>query len=238
MVDKIKVLGVSGSPRRNGNTLILMQAALEGASLVEGVETELIDLSHLTINFCTACRSCRTHHVRKCFVHPDDDMSALYPKLMEADGIILGSPVFFGGITAQLKAFMDRTTCLGGDAGFALKYKVGAGITVGGTRHGGQEYTLSQIHHYIMMHGGLVVGGIPTHGYWGGTAVAGPKGEVKTDVWPIKGVDFDALSIARGVGLRVAVAAKLVKSGAEAAGADLLKKDLGGNYAWGEAQNE
>ncbi|HHY94707.1 MAG TPA: flavodoxin family protein [Firmicutes bacterium] len=232
MGETIKILGISGSPRRNGNTFILMQEALEGAQLVEGVETELVDLSRLTINPCTACRSCRNRHVRQCVMHPDDDMSALYPKIMEADGLILGSPVFFGGVTAQLKAFMDRTTCLGGDAGFALKYKVGAGITVGGTRHGGQEYTLSQIHHYIMMHGGVVVGGIPTHAYWGGAAVAGGKGEARKDVWPIKGVDYDALSVCRGVGLRVAVTAKLIKAGAQAAGADLLTRDLGGKYAW------
>ncbi len=237
MVDKIKILGVSGSPRRNGNTLLMMQAVMEGAAMIEGVETELVDLARLKINPCTGCRTCRNRHERKCFQNPDDDMSGLYPKIVEADGLILGSPVYFAGVTAQLKAFMDRTTCLGGDAGFAIKYKVGAGVTVGGTRHGGQEYTLSQIHHFIMMHGGLVVGGIPTHGYWGASGVAGDRGEVSNDVWPIKGVHFDALSIAKGVGLRVAVTAKLIKTGAEVAGQDLLKKDLGGKYAWGEAQN-
>ncbi|MCK5643362.1 MAG: flavodoxin family protein [Gammaproteobacteria bacterium] len=221
---RIKLLGVSGSPKKKGsNTTRMVVAALEGAAAIGGVETELVELGKLTIEQCTGCRACRTKKVPYCPVI-EDDMNALCPKLMKADGIILGSPVYFASVTSLTKAFMDRTTCLGGAVGFPLKYKVGTGITVGGTRHGGQELTLAMIRNYFLMMGGIVVSGIPPHGYWGGAGVAG---DISEDEWDLYGQRINALDVCRDLGHRIAVVCRLLKAGVTAEGEDLLSFDLG-----------
>lgn len=97
------VLGVLGSPREGGNTEMLLEAALEGAAEA-GARVEKVRLGALNISPCTACDGC-ADGVR-CVL--EDDMSSLYPKLEEADVIILASPVYFYGVTAQMKAFIDR----------------------------------------------------------------------------------------------------------------------------------
>ncbi len=97
------VLGVLGSPRVGGNTDLLLDAALEGAAET-GAKVEKITLSKLNISPCTACGGC-ADGVR-CVI--DDDMTSLYPKLEEADVILLASPVYFYGVTAQMKTFIDR----------------------------------------------------------------------------------------------------------------------------------
>jgi multimeric flavodoxin WrbA len=218
-MSRIKLLGISGSPRKKrSNTTEMVRTALEGASTIEGIETELVELGKLTIQQCIGCRVCRTKKVPYCPVF-EDDMNLLCQSLMEADGIILGSPVYFASVTALTKAFMDRTTCLGGAVGFPLKYKVGAGITVGGTRHGGQELTLAMIRNYFLMMGGIVVSGIPPHGYWGGAGVAG---DIREDEWELYGQRINALDVCRDLGRRVAIVSKLLKSGVALEGAELL----------------
>lgn len=97
------VLGVLGSPRRGGNSEMLLDAALEGARST-GAQAEKVVLSELHIRPCTACEGCADGV--QCVL--DDDMRPLYTKLEEADVIILASPVYFYGVTAQMKAFIDR----------------------------------------------------------------------------------------------------------------------------------
>jgi multimeric flavodoxin WrbA len=99
----VRVLGVLGSPRRGGNTDLLLDAALEGASEA-GAEVEKVVLDSLTVRPCTACQGCRDG-VRCVF---DDDMVPLYSKIESADVIILASPVYFEAVSAQAKAFIDR----------------------------------------------------------------------------------------------------------------------------------
>ncbi len=100
----MKVLGISCSPRKNGNTDILVQAALEKAA-AEGAEVEFISLSGKKIQPCDACYVCRA----KGECHIQDDMTPLYEKMAQADGLIFGSPVYFWDVTAQAKALIDRT---------------------------------------------------------------------------------------------------------------------------------
>ncbi len=97
------VLGVLGSPREGGNTDLLLDAALEGAAEA-GAKVEKVTLSKLNVGPCTACEGCADG--MRCTT--DDDMQSLYPKLEEADVIILASPVYFYGVSAQMKAFIDR----------------------------------------------------------------------------------------------------------------------------------
>lgn len=97
------VLGVLGSPRQGGNSEMLLDAALDGARST-GARTEKVVLSDLRIQPCTACDGCADGS--QCVL--DDDMVPLYAKLEKADVIILASPVYFYGVTAQMKAFIDR----------------------------------------------------------------------------------------------------------------------------------
>lgn len=99
----MKILGIVGSKRKKGNTSYLVQEALEVARK-EGLETELIFLSDYSINSCTGCEGCKDTF--RCIV--DDDMQKIYPLLMQADGIILGSPTYWYNVTADMKSFIDR----------------------------------------------------------------------------------------------------------------------------------
>ena len=102
-----KVLGVSGSPRRNGNTELLLKELLNGAES-SGLEVELIILSELSISPCTSCDSCQKDG--QCVIN--DDMQLMYGKLLEADYVVFASPVYFKGVSAQMKAFIDRCQAL------------------------------------------------------------------------------------------------------------------------------
>ncbi len=84
-------------------------------------------------------------------------MAEIYPLLEDADGIVVASPVYFGCMTAQLKALFDRTLMLRRQ-GFLLSGKVGGAIAVGGSRNGGQEKTVQAIHDWMHIHGMIVVG--------------------------------------------------------------------------------
>ncbi|MDD5428575.1 MAG: flavodoxin family protein [Candidatus Omnitrophica bacterium] len=99
----VKILGVSGSPRRYGNTETILDAALMGAAL-KGVITEKVIVSELCIKPCLSCDKCLNTAV--CVIK--DDMRAVYRKFKEADGVIMASPVYFGSLTAQLKTAIDR----------------------------------------------------------------------------------------------------------------------------------
>ncbi|MBI5190356.1 MAG: flavodoxin family protein [Nitrospirae bacterium] len=98
----MKVLAILGSARRGGNTELLMKEALRGA----GVEAEVLDLAELNYVGCQGCKACRQAGADGCMFQ--DDMQMLYDKMKEADALILGSPVYYGEVTGQMKSFMDR----------------------------------------------------------------------------------------------------------------------------------
>jgi multimeric flavodoxin WrbA len=104
----MKVIGICGSPRK-GNTEWMLRKLLE-AIAGSGVETELILLRDLTIKGCDGCLSCEMcGKERKGYCRINDDMQQIYPKLLEADGWALGTPVYFELLSGLLKNFMDRT---------------------------------------------------------------------------------------------------------------------------------
>lgn len=104
----MKVIGIIGSPRKGGNTEILVSLALGAAQEAGAEEIEVISLSGKHINPCDGCDTC--DETGEC--HQNDDMQLIYPKLLEADGIIIGTPVYFWGVSAQVKALIDRTHSL------------------------------------------------------------------------------------------------------------------------------
>jgi len=103
MKQKKKFLGVVGSPRKNGNTHILVEKIIEGAQCA-GAAADIILLGELNIQECDGCHLCWKG--RGC--SKKDDMNDIYPKIIEADVLVLGTPVYWYGPTALMKAFIDR----------------------------------------------------------------------------------------------------------------------------------
>jgi len=99
----LRLVGIFGSPRRDGNSDILLNSAIKGAES-NGAVVEKIIIRDLQIAPCNSCGGCWEKGV--CVI--DDDMQKMYPKLVDADGIIVASPIYFMGVSAQLKAFIDR----------------------------------------------------------------------------------------------------------------------------------
>lgn len=145
----MNVLGIVCSPRLGGNTEILVQQALAKAK-EQGAETGLVTLSGKTISPCDACRSCVS--TKTCRIQ--DDMQDIYPKLLEADGIIFGSPVFYWNVTAQAKALIDRTHLFREER--RLRGKV-AGIVITAARTGTAS-ALSAFSNFITIQKMIMVG--------------------------------------------------------------------------------
>ena len=132
-----RVLGIFGSPRRGGNTDILLEQALEGAESV-GAAVSTIKCCDLSIEGCLECGGC--DETGTCVI--EDDMNIVYPQLMESDVIILASPIFFYSVTSQAKALIDRCQAmwckrdLERKAGKKLDHDTGRGhlICVGATK--------------------------------------------------------------------------------------------------------
>jgi multimeric flavodoxin WrbA len=148
----MKILGISGSPRKGQNCEKMIASALETAK-ERGFETDTIFLSNKGIAPCKVCGAC----IEKDSCVIDDGMDEVYEKMRAADGIIVASPVYMGNYPAQLKALFDRSVLLR-RKNFALKNKVGAALSVGGSRNGGQEKTIQSIHDWMHIQGMIVVG--------------------------------------------------------------------------------
>jgi multimeric flavodoxin WrbA len=211
------ILGISGSPRK-ANSDILLEEALASARQQVGIDTEKLFLRKKKINHCIGCFKCTAENENEhaCQVHRDD-MDDIYPLLKQCAGLILASPVYFGNVTGQVKIFMDRTEPLlrygKGIWRNSLRNKVGAAVSVGGNRNGGQEATLNAIHHFYFIHDMIVVGTGPDEQpgcYLGAAAFSGQD--------PIKGsrikhaVEQDELGLkaARIIGNRIAETLHLI----------------------------
>ena len=114
------ILAIVGSPRKGGNTDLLVDEALKGAA-ERGAQTEKVFLADLLVGGCKACEACLRNEVEWCI--QQDDMIPIYEKILAADAIILGTPVYWWGPSAQLKAFMDRWYALNGSKREKLKGK-------------------------------------------------------------------------------------------------------------------
>ena len=130
----MKVIGITGSPRKGGNTEILTAHTLK-AIKEEGLETELISLAGLDIKPCNACCACAKEE--RCPIQ--DDLFPIYLKMKASDGIILASPVYYGSATALLKALMERTGEISHTGREAFKGKVGGSLAV--ACRAGQNFT-------------------------------------------------------------------------------------------------
>jgi multimeric flavodoxin WrbA len=158
----VKVIGIVGSPRKNGNTELLTKHTLKAIS-EEGLDTELIRLAGLEIEPCTACMACKEKEI--CSIK--DDLFPVYLRMKEAEGIILASPVYYGSATALIKALMERVGYIASWNGEPFQRKVGGPLVV--ARRAGKNFTIAQLTFFV-----------PGSTYWN-VAIGREKGEVEQD---------------------------------------------------------
>jgi multimeric flavodoxin WrbA len=147
------ILGICGSPRNKATEYLLREAL--GMLENMGFETEFFTVRGKNIGFCQHCDYCLRN--KKCRV--EDDMFSLYPLIRTAGGLIIATPVYNGGISAQIKAIMDRCRALCAADKDVFKHKVGMAIAVGGDRIGGQELAIQQIITFYVLNGMIPVSG-------------------------------------------------------------------------------
>jgi multimeric flavodoxin WrbA len=154
----MKVVAFNGSPRQDGNTAILLRRVLAPLE-AEGIETELVQLAGTRLAGCIACMKCRETLDMTCSVK-SDVVNACIQKMAAADGILLGSPVYFADVTATMKALMERAGYVARGNGQAFARKVGAAVVA--VRRGGAIHTLDSMNHFFLIAEMIVVGS----SYW------------------------------------------------------------------------
>jgi multimeric flavodoxin WrbA len=168
----MEVLAVNGSARKDGNTAILLNYVLAELRN-EGIETELIQLAGKKIHGCTAWRKCWDNRDRRCSVK-DDMVNECIEKMIEADGIVLGSPTYFSDVTPEMKALIDRSGYVSRANDFLFKRKVGAAVVA--VRRAGAIHAFDTINHFFLISQMIIPGSI----YWN-IGIGREKGEVEKD---------------------------------------------------------
>ncbi len=168
----MKVMGFNGSARKDGNTSFLIQKVFEQLE-AEGIETKLVNLGPQSVNGCLACMKCFENQDGHC-VQKKDDLNDWLDEMKECDGIILGSPVYFADISAQIKGFMDRTGTVALANGNLFQRKVGAGVVA--VRRAGSVSAFHSLNAYFTIAEMIVVGST----YWN-MGFGMEKGEVLQD---------------------------------------------------------
>jgi multimeric flavodoxin WrbA len=212
----VKILGVSGSPIKGGNTDVFLKEALKAAEAVGDVETEFVSLAGMDIRDCIHVNWCLKNQTDTKFCHQDDDMALLYPKVVEADGLLLATPVYIGRMTGPMANFLDRLRVMvhGNKHGGKLRGKVGGALAVIWYRHGGMETALLSLVTAFMIFEMIPVGaGMPS--IFGGAGVSSQHGTGKFNPEDYHEVLQDAygLRTARHVAQRVAELCHILKAG-------------------------
>jgi multimeric flavodoxin WrbA len=154
----MKVIAFNGSARKNGNTAILIRKVFSELD-AEGIGTEMIQLAGRTIRGCTACRKCYDNKNKRCAID-NDFANECIEKMLEADGIILGSPTYFADVTAEMKALIDRAGYVARANSFMLRRKVGAAVVA--ARRAGFIHAFDSINHFFLISQMIV----PGSSYW------------------------------------------------------------------------
>lgn len=152
----MKVLGINGSEKKDGNTAILINKVFEELNHAE-VETELVQFSGELVFPCKACFACGEKG--NC-VHRKDAFFQTFEKMINADGIILGTPVYSANISANMQAFLERAAVVADMNPGLLKHKVGAAVAA--ARRGGALSAVDSMNHFFLNHEMFIVGST----YW------------------------------------------------------------------------
>lgn len=168
----MKVVAFNGSGRKDGNTLILLQTVLNELEN-EGIETELIQMAGAPIQGCASCFKCMDRKNMQCAID-SDPFNEYFAKISAADGLLLGSPVYFSDITAGMKALIERTGFVSRANGGILRRKVGAGVLA--VRRAGSNHALASLN-YLFLISEMI---IPGSSYWN-MGLGRKPGEVSSD---------------------------------------------------------
>jgi multimeric flavodoxin WrbA len=168
----MKVVAFNGSPRREGNTAILIAEVFKMLES-HGIETEMIQLGNKPVHGCTACVKCKEIQDGKCHIK-NDHLNFCIEKMNEADGIIIGSPVYFADVTPEVKALIDVAGYVTRANNFTLKRKVGAAVIA--VRRGGALHAFETINNFFLINQMIV----PGSSYWN-FAIGRNPGEVLND---------------------------------------------------------
>lgn len=180
----MKVIALNGSPKKDGNTACALRFMAEELKK-DGIETEIIDIGHLTIHGCTACGYCASSENNEC-IFKDDLVNETAAKIREADGFILASPTYYAGVAGTMKSFLDR---LFYSSSRHFKYKVATAVTV--VRRTGGIDTLHQLNNYLA----LAQTVSPPSQYW--TVVYGrSEGEMMKDLEGVQTIQKNARAMA------------------------------------------
>jgi multimeric flavodoxin WrbA len=168
----MKVLGINCSPRKGGNTELLIKEVFKVLE-AKGIKTELFQLGGKQVNGCIACMKCKKKEDGKC--HQDNDLiNKCMEKMIEADGIIIGSPTYFADLSTEAKALIDVAGFALGAAGNPLRRKPGAAVVA--VRRAGAIHALDSINHFFLINEMIV----PGSSYWN-IGIGKDKGDVLKD---------------------------------------------------------
>ena len=155
----MKVIAINGSPKKEGNTFHALR--LVGEELIaQGIEFEMLHVGNRMIHGCTACRKCAETMDLRCSGVPNDDFNKINQQIYEADGILLGSPVYYAGIAGTMKSFLDRLYYVSGANGGLFRQKVGAAVIA--VRRSGGSSTFDCLNHYLNISEMIIA----TSNYW------------------------------------------------------------------------
>jgi multimeric flavodoxin WrbA len=154
----VKVIAINGSPRKKGNTAMLIDTVLAELKK-EGIETEQVQLGGKKIHGCTACMKCFENQNKLCSID-NDILNVIMTKMVEADGIIIGSPTYFANVTSEVKALIDRAGMVSIANGYMLKRKVGAAVVA--VRRAGATAAFDAINKLYFINQLIVPGSV----YW------------------------------------------------------------------------
>lgn len=188
----MKVVGFNGSPRRDGNTAILIRNVFSELEK-QGIETDLIQLADKTIHGCIACYKCLENKDKRCAVN-NDAANDYIKKMLSADGIILGSPVYYNDVTPEMKALIDRTGYVAKSNNRMFRYKVGASLVA--LRRTGATHALDTMEHFFLIGEMIIVGRALGFG--------SEKGDVEKDQ--------EGIELAHSLGQRMAWLIKKLKT--------------------------
>ena len=209
----IRILGIAGSPVKAGNTEALLKESFGALSSDPEIQTKIFHLSGLKIEGCTHCNWCIKNQTPDKFCALSDCMDQIYPALLQADAVVLASPVHIGRMSGLMANMIDRMRVFvyGNAHRGKLTDKVGAALVVGFLRHGGLEMTLSILNSTFALFGMIPVG----RGGMVLTSLDG-KGKITKGVRHMALEDGLGVLTAKGAVQRAAELAKIIQAGKKA----------------------
>ncbi|MDM8158611.1 flavodoxin family protein [Labilibaculum sp. K2S] len=209
----MKVVAFNGSPKKEGNTYHALKLVTEQLEM-QGIETEIVHVGNKGVKGCIACGQCAKNKDEKCVIK-GDDVNIWIQKMKEADGILLGSPVHYASLGANMKSFLDRAFYVSGANGNLVRHKAGASVVA--VRRSGGIPTFNELNNYLTYSEMM----IPTSNYWNVIHGTTP-GQVLQDE--------EGMQIMRVLGKNMAYLLQLIEQGKDKVEAPVQEKKIYTNF--------